>query len=128
MQQIGSDKSVTINAWADIVLNIWQQNLIEMQVYDTGELYNSLLQSLLYNAGNDSNKIEFSFALHGIFVDSGAGGEISAGNSDYIRKAKPWYSKALYGQMFRLRDILAEKYKIDAGNVISFQLNNRTNG
>lgn len=132
MQQIGSDKSKTLDAWANIVIQIWKRNITELRVYDTGELYDSFLQTLLYNAGNSASKIEFSFALHGAFVDAGVGGEISKGNGGDLgftplRKAKPW-KKPLYGQLLRLRDIMREKFAEDTVNVIVFPLNNYSNG
>ena len=80
MQQNGTiDINETVHAWADIVLKIWHNKITELQVYDTGALYESLKNSLFTAAGNDVNKVEFSFQLYGIFVDMGVGKEIEKG-------------------------------------------------
>ena len=39
------------------------------------------MYELLVNAGEDIEKIEFSFRLYGFFVDMGVGKEVSRGNS-----------------------------------------------
>lgn len=109
----GIDTSETIKAWADIVLKIWQAKLVELKVYDSGALMDSLLYTLLTGAGGSIEKIEFSFKLYGIFVDMGVGGEISVGNPgsvETIRKRKEWYSRVFYREVMRLKEILSEKY------------------
>ncbi len=109
------DINDTINAWADIVLEKWHAKITELKVYYRGLLNDSLLNEMLVNAGNDIDKIEFSFKLYGIFVDMGVGREMSKGNSGDLgftptRQPKEWYSKKYYGQVMRLREILMEQY------------------
>jgi|GEM_PF-698714 len=116
MQPNGTvDINQTIEAWADIVLEKWHAKITELKVFDKGNLNNSLLHDFLVNAGDDIDKIEFSFKLYGIFVDMGVGKELSKGNSGDMghtptRKPKEWYSKKYYGQVMRLREILMEQY------------------
>ncbi len=116
MQPNGTvDINQTIEAWAEIVLEKWHAKITELKVYTKGLLDDSLLHEFLVNAGNDIDKIEFSFKLYGIFVDMGVGKEISKGNSGDLgftptRKPKEWYSKKYYGQVMRLREILMEQY------------------
>ncbi|WP_299576689.1 hypothetical protein [uncultured Sunxiuqinia sp.] len=108
MPQPGTiDINATISAWADIVIKIWHEKMVELKVYDTGELYNSLLNELVKNAGNDIDRIEFSFKLYGIFVDMGAGkygpGRLSQRNTN-------WFSRIFFGQVRKLKEILTERY------------------
>ena len=116
MQQNGTiDINETVHAWADIVLKIWHNKITELQVYDTGALYESLKNSLFTAAGNDVNKVEFSFQLYGIFVDMGVGKEIEKGNGGDLgftpnRKRKEWYSRIFYREVMKLKEILVEKF------------------
>ncbi len=113
MPTSGFNNSETIAAWADIVLKIWKQKLTELQIYESGDLYSSLLTTLLASSGDNVTRIDFSFKLYGIFVDMGVGREIFAGNPGdvpTIRKRKEWYSRIFYREVMRLKEILAEKY------------------
>jgi hypothetical protein len=131
MEQTGPlNKADTIGAWADIVIKMWQAKIAEMNVWDTGELYRSLQNSLLTGAGNDVDKVEFSFKLYGIFVDMGTGKGFGAGNSGDlgftpVRKEKLWYSKIFYREVMRLKEILAQKYSEEAARTVVFELNNK---
>ncbi|MFZ4705461.1 MAG: hypothetical protein ACOYMF_05580 [Bacteroidales bacterium] len=105
----------TIRAWADITLKIWRNKITDLRIYNTGELYNSLINHLTIAAGNDVNKVEFTFKLYGIFVDMGVGREIPLGNSgdlgfNPVRKRKEWYSRIFYREVMKLKEILMEKY------------------
>lgn len=113
------DINLTLKAWADIVISKLKNNIDELDVRDLGNLDNSILHTLLINAGTDIDKIEFSFKLYGIYVDMGVGKEFSRGNSgdtgydkglDPKRKPKEWFSRKYYGQVMKLREILIEKY------------------
>jgi hypothetical protein len=131
MEQPGvTNKEETLAAWADIVIKIWQAKIIELKVWDTGELYRSLLNSLTVGAGNDVEKIEFSFNLYGRFVDMGHGREVWRDNPGDIgitpiRKEKPWFSKVLFWQVMRLREILIDKFGKDAMNTVVFTINEK---
>lgn len=110
----------TFEAWANITMEIWQDRMMKYQVRDSGALFSSLKQHVNAQANGSSDRIDFFFLYYGIFVDMGVGGEFKRGNSgdtgyDYglsspKRQAKPWYSKAFYGQVKRLGEIVAEKY------------------
>jgi len=95
------DISVTIDAWADIVLNIWRNKITDLKLWDTGELYNSLRYELYRNAGGDVEKIEFAYNYYGNFTDRGT----------INMKAREWKGgKLFYAQVMRLKEILGEKY------------------
>lgn len=121
MQQRGTiDINLTLKAWADIVISKLKNNIDELDVRDLGNLDNSIIHTLLINAGTDIDKIEFSFKMYGIYVDMGVGKEFSRGNSGDTekdkgiyrpkRKAKEWFSRKYYGQVMKLREILMEQY------------------
>lgn len=121
------NKRETIAAWADITLKIWQEKITELKVWETGALYESLENTLLGMAGNDVDKIEFSFKLYGIFVDMGVGKEIFRGNDGDlgetpIRKRKEWYSRIFYREVMRLREILMEKFGEEVARQVVFAM------
>lgn len=116
MQQPGTiDINLTLKAWADIVIEKLRMNIEEIPVIDEGNLHDSLLQTLLVNAGQDIDKIEFSFKLYGIYVDMGVGKETKKGSSGDLgfhknREEKEWFSKKYYGQIMKLKELLIDKY------------------
>lgn len=117
----------TIRAWADITLKIWRAKITELKIYDTGSLYTSLLNTLTIAAGNDVQKVEFTFKLYGVFVDMGVGREISKGNGGDlgftpIRKRKEWYSRVFYREVMKLKEILIEKYGKGVAEQIIFSM------
>lgn len=131
MQPNGTvDINETIKAWADIVIEKFHAKITELEVYDKGNLDDSLLREFLVNAGVNIDKIEFSFKLYGQFVDMGVGKEFAIGNSGSAetytelghstRKPKEWFSKKYYGQVMKLREILMEQY----GKAIAFTMIN----
>lgn len=129
MQQNGEiDINDTIAAWADIVIKVWHNKIIELGVWDKGSLDKSLLQELTRNAGGDIDKIEFSFNLYGKFVDMGVGREISKGNSGRLgfspgRKSKPWLSRKFYGQIMKLKQLLVDRYSKEISQRLINNLN-----
>lgn len=124
----GSTTSQTIEEWARIVLEIWQDRMMKYNVRSTGALFTSLVHHVTSQANGDSSKIDFFFNNYGVFVDMGVGREFNVGNSGDIgvdrgmtnvkRKAKPWYSPAFYGQVRKLGEILATKFGSEAAKQI----------
>lgn len=117
MSQSGKvDINATVNAWASIVIEKWRAKIVEMQVWETGTLYDSvkLLEELLSNAGTSPDKIEFSFKLYGLYRDLGVGKGMAGNEGDLGyspgRERKEWYSNVYFAQVMRLREILQEKY------------------
>jgi len=116
----------TLDAWADIVLDVWKDRMMDYNLRHTGALWESLLQHVNYQAGGDNDRIDFFFNYYGVYVDMGVGGEFKAGNSGDIsingqspkRVAKPWYAKVFYSQVKRLGEILAHKYGQEAADQI----------
>lgn len=93
--------NTTIQAWADVVLNIWRDKITELKVWDTGALFESLKYELYRNAGNDVEKIEFIYNYYGNFTDRG---------TIWIEPREWKGGKLFYAQVMRLKEILGEKY------------------
>jgi hypothetical protein len=105
--------NITVQAWADIVINIWLDKIEKMNIYYSYQLADSFVNHIISQANGDAQKIEFAFNYYGKFVDMGVGRgvtikDIRAGYSN--RKPKPWYSMAFYIEVNKLASIMAEKY------------------
>ena len=105
------DMNVTITAWADIVLKIWRDKIVQFKLYRSGDLYNSLKYEIERNSNGDPQKIEFAYKYYGMFADMGA-------NSMTQRQ---WKDKPFYGQVMKLKEILTEKYieQVKNGVIVS---------
>lgn len=124
----GNTFGQTIEEWARIVLEIWQDRMMKYNVRSTGALFTSLVHHVKTQANGDTSKIDFFFNNYGVFVDMGVGREFNIGNSGDIgvdkgittvkRKAKPWYSTAFYGQVRKLGEIIASRYGSEASKQI----------
>lgn len=116
----------TMEAWAEIVIEIWEQQVEKMDIKDTGALLDSFYHSVHTNSGGNPERIEFAFNYYGKMVDMGVGGNVSLQNRDAMkalgkstRKPKPWYSDTFGYQLHKLGEILSEKYaKKAALNVV----------
>ena len=133
------DLSAYLVAWAEMMIEIWQEKLILMDVNDTWELYNSFTQHVYAQSGGDSSRINFAFREYGFYVNSGVGKEVYVGNpgdleeiavlnvvtgSFYInRQPKPWFDKGWYRSVYALRRDVARIYGEAAAKNIVFYLN-----
>lgn len=101
MTQTSGNKD-TVEAWAEIVTNIWYDKLNRLGVGLSGELFDSIEFNIMQDSKGNVDKVEFFFHYYGRFVDMGVygGGE---------RKAKLWFSKVYYSQFMKLQEILSEK-------------------
>lgn len=116
MQQNGPvDINATIEAWAEIVIKIFKEKIVSLDppLYDTGDLLKSLMSEFQKQAGDDIEKVDFSFKMYGIFQDMGVGKEFSKSNSGSVessRKPRPWFSSRFFREVMRLRELLTERY------------------
>lgn len=104
--------SETATAWAEIVIEIWEDKMERLKVNRTLDLINSLLFHVNTAANGNVEMIQFFFNYYGKFVDMGVGKGLPAGLTliNAQRMPKPWYSKVFYSQVIRLSEIMAEKF------------------
>ena len=114
-----TDLRLTIDAWADIVLSNWIDKIEKLRIGYSFQLDESLKYEIISNAGNLPERVEFSFNYYGKFVDMGVGKGVKLdqvkdqrgdGSGNKYRRKKPWYSKTMYAEIIKLREILAKKY------------------
>lgn len=131
-----TDLSLTLEAWADIVLKNWLQKIMKMYVIDTMSLAKSLEHHVYVNSNGNPERVEFAFLYYGRFVDMGVGEGISkTGSIKSIatskklkeRIAKKWYSPIFYSEVMKLQNILSEKYGLKAAQTIVENIESKSN-
>lgn len=111
-----TDIRLTVDAWSEIVISNWLDRIEKLGVQYSFQLEESLLYELIGNSGGLPERIEFSFNYYGKFVDMGVGRGVKLDQVKFQRmdggrrRPKTWYSKVMYGQMQRLREIMQQKY------------------
>ena len=127
MPTTGNDRTAYYEAWAKMMITIWEEKVMMLNVRDTGELLRSFQYHVISNAGGDTGKIVFTYMYYGRFVDMGVGRGMNAGvkrggssydryRNDlgqlhaYNRVAKPWYNKPFYHSFKVLSEKTAELY------------------
>jgi hypothetical protein len=129
-------------AWANMMIVIWQEKLIDMKVNDTWELYNSFVNHVMIHSGGNGAKIEFAFLQYGFYVNEGVGKEIGLGNDgdlvdvssynlatgvfEISREPKPWFDKGWFKSIYALQRDVGRIYGDIAAKNIVFHLNNIT--
>jgi hypothetical protein len=99
--------------WADIVIRIWEEKMLQLQVHDTFELANSFIHHIIGQAGGDITRIEFAYNYYGKFADMGVGKGVSLmeqRQGQSTRQAKPWYSKTFLREVRKLAIIIGNRY------------------
>ncbi len=116
---------LTVEAWADIVIERWEQKIRRSGVYHTGKLVQSFSQMVRTQANGNPDLIQFAFGYYGRFVDMGVGRGVPYDRVHLSnRRAKPWYSKTFFSQLEKLKEILEEKYGLKAQYSIIQEIKN----
>ena len=125
-----ADLKLTLDAWAKIVIDIWENKLIQKDANHSHSLINSFAHHIVTNAGGDVERIEFAFNYYGKFVDMGVGKGVTFENYDTMRmqglttrKKKSWYKGTWYMQVEKLVELLEEKFERKAAIAITEGLN-----
>lgn len=118
------DLRITVDAWAEIVVDNWMENIRALGIGLSGQLEDNIFYSIegSHGAHNLPTAVTFEFPFYGRFVDMGVGKgvpleDVGSGKSDlragfggHNRRPKKWYSKNMYAQSIRLGQILAERH------------------
>jgi len=109
--------TLTVEAWADIVIKNWRRKIVELKIHGTGALYDSFYMDVI-STTNIPERVEFANEWYGMFVEMGVGKGVYYGDTSTKRKSKAWKSKILFGQTKQLTKILAEKYAIKSAGLV----------
>ena len=102
---------LTVEAWADIVIERWEIKIQRLKIYDSGQLVRSFYHHVKTQANGNPELIVFTFEYYGKFVDMGVGRGVTVEEVSFSnRRPRAWYSKIFFSQLEKLKEILAEKY------------------
>ena len=126
-----------------IVIERWQNKLLDKDIFDTGTLYRSIeygyrtmnaLNQIVgrghaaeVKAGTIPDVFTFSFPLYGIYVERGVGRGYTRGNGGDLvkfkgvgrgRERRTWYYRIFANQRHRLGELVAEQYGRAAASMI----------
>ena len=134
---------VNWDKFGEIVIEKWQETLLEKKIYDTGNLYRSIEYG--YRASNALGQIvgrghasevkagtvpdvfTFKFPLYGIYVERGVGRGYTRGNGGDLvkfkgtgrsRERRTWYYRIFAHERHRLGELIAEQYGRAAASMI----------
>lgn len=134
---------VNWDKFGEIVIEKWQERLLEKDIYDTGNLYRSIEYG--YRASNALGQIvgrghasevkagtvpdvfTFKFPLYGIYVERGVGRGYTRGNGGDLvkfkgtgrsRERRTWYYSIFAHERHRLGELIAEQYGRAAASMI----------
>lgn len=134
---------VNWDKFGEIVIEKWQERLLEKDIYDTGNLYRSIEYG--YRASNALGQIvgrghasevkagtvpdvfSFRFPLYGIYVERGVGRGYTRGNGGDLvkfkgtgrsRERRTWYYRIFAHERHRLGELVAEQYGRAAASMI----------
>lgn len=120
-----SNISLTVEAWADIVVKEWLKKIEILNINKTGQLVNSFVNTIYTAANGDPGKIMFAFEWYGKMVDYGIGKGVNLTDRDGMiaagltkRRPKPFFTDVFYRQLEVLRHLLEEKYALQAESLI----------
>lgn len=100
-QQTIDQRRKYVEAWNNTMVDIWQEQITKLGVFDTGALYDSAIAMPVRADGRFYEiTLRFQFLLYGLFQDFGS---VERGI-----ERRPWYSSRYYSSVIRLRDFLAD--------------------
>lgn len=124
-----------------IVIERWQNKMLDKDIYDTGTLYRSIEYGYrTVNANNAAvsrgagiirtatvpDMMYFSFPMYGIYVEKGVGRGYMRGNTGLVkfegkgrgRERRTWYYRIFANQRHRLGEMVGEVYGRQAMSMI----------
>lgn len=75
--------------WAEMMINIWQENILHLGIVDTGTLHDSMSKNITNNSGQIT--IAHQFMLYGLYVAHGTGRGYSRNNGGDLDFLDPSY-------------------------------------
>lgn len=110
--------SLTVEAWADIVIREWVKMASALDIAPDHPLTTERFRYFLTTqADGNIARITFTFDFYLKFVNWGVGRGVTIENRDTLivagktsRRAKPWYDQVFPKQLTILGHLLAEKY------------------
>lgn len=95
--------------WAKIVVEKWEFNVVQKNLIYSGDLLRSFEQTVNAESNGSAALISFAFKYYLRMLEMGVGRGVRIGDESNRRKYRV-YTRTLYREMYRLSELLAEKY------------------
>lgn len=113
-QQALKEREKYVLAFNDTMVRIWKEQILLLDVIDTGALLNSPV-GIRCDKDDRITTITLSqsFLEYGLWQDYGTGREVARGNPGDIgrakvRKRRPWMSRKFYASFMNIKEFMAE--------------------
>ena len=125
MQVSGSNDLEYCRAWAKMMVTIWTDKIVGMNIRDTGALLMSFTDEVLSKSAGNTDKIIFSYLYYGrmVAMDVRKGHTLSDRRLEGSKPRKDWYTKAFYHSIHVLTEKRAELYGQEFQSLIMDTLN-----
>jgi hypothetical protein len=105
--------------WANIVIERWEEKIMQLGIGSTNTLINSFTQQVITDSNGNPELIVFAFEYYGKFIDMGVGrgtslGEVISSN----RTAKAWHNKIFVRELAIMSSLIADHYGTKATIII----------
>ena len=103
-----------IEAWNKTMVDIWQDQIVKLDVIDTARLFNSPIAITLSDDGKFlSFNLRQEFLEYGLWQDYGTGKEVYRGNPGDIgrtkkRERRKWFSTPFFRSVHNLKQAMAD--------------------
>ena len=128
------DRRKYIDAWQEMMITIWREKIVRLQVYDTAYLHNDITGNVASSTQGLAN-IQHKFLEYGIYQDCGTGRGYKHGNGGNLefldwsnrkervreqksgkvtegwpRTPREWFSRAYFASVMVLKEQMAYMY------------------
>lgn len=130
-QQAQDQRQRYVEAWNKTMVEIWKDNILKLDVFDTGALYNSTIEMPIQADGRFFQiSLSHEFLEYGLWQDYGTGREVARGNSgdigrDKVRERRRWFSGKYYSSCLNLRDFMADNVGQEFCGIFTELLNDK---
>lgn len=130
-QQAQDQRQRYVEAWNKTMVEIWKDNILKLDVFDTGALYNSIIEMPIQADGRFFQiSLSHEFLEYGLWQDYGTGREVARGNSgdigrDKVRERRRWFSGKYYSSFLNLRDFMADNVGQEFCGIFTELLNDK---
>lgn len=106
-----------VEAWNETIIDIWQEKIMKLGVFNTGSLWQSTVELPVKADGRFYDiTLSQTFLEYGLWQDFGTGRNTAIGNThrrdndgwSNKRQRRRWFSIKYYSSAMKLRDFMAE--------------------
>jgi len=122
---------VDLKRWAQITIEKWQYNLVKKKLIYSGDLLRSFEASVFSDAKGDYALISFAFKYYMRMLDMGVGSGVTFDDAKMgrtgRRNTKKVFLRTFYSELYRLSELISEKYATNSAFAIINEISDSRN-